>query len=84
MKLTLKKTFGAAFKSSAKLSEMEKNMNSRQGDEAKDPGPSSENQVPLDDKKTMAVETNMEAFLTLVFLVLCNQFGRHFLMGKER
>ena len=51
---------------------MEKNMNSRQGDKDKDAGPSSENQVPLGDKKTMAVETNMEAFLTLVFLVLCN------------
>lgn len=33
------------------LSEMEKNMNSRQGDEDKDPRPSSENQVPLGDKK---------------------------------
>ena len=55
-----------------KLSEMEKNMNSRQGDKDKDAGPSSENQVPLGDKKTMAVETNMEAFLILVFLVLCN------------
>ena len=84
MKLTLRKTFGAAFKSSAKLSEMEKNMNSRQGDEDKDPGPSSENQVLLGDKKPMAVETNMEAFLTLVVLVLCNHIGRHFLIVKER
>ena len=59
-------------------------MNSRKGDKDKDPGPGSDNKVPLVDNKTMAVETKTVTLLTLVFLVLCSQNWQVFPDGQRK
>lgn len=59
-------------------------MNSRKGDKDKDPGPGSDNKVPLVDSKTMAAETETVTLLTLVFSVLCNQNRQVFPDGQRK